>query len=232
MKNKSGKRVIDRSRFHSLDMARGIIVFLSVFLSSLPYRSYDFAMHAQWYGVTLVDIILPCFITIFGVGSAFAFRNGVKWSKFTKRTIKLIIFGLLFNMVISWSFDFSTLRFTGVLQMYALLGLGVVLTTRFISNPVNLIIVAFSILIIHGASLYFYGSSCDEGLVQPGCNPSYFIDSFIFGEEHIYSQGERGFDPEGIPMLLLHLRTYCLVLRVGEFFCYTKKTEPVGDYLL
>ncbi|WP_010676963.1 heparan-alpha-glucosaminide N-acetyltransferase domain-containing protein [Bacillus timonensis] len=212
-----------RSRIHSLDMARGIIVVFSVFLSSLPYGSYDFATHASWYGLTLVDFILPCFITVFGVGMAIAYQKGVKWKRFISRTIKLILFGLLFNIIVAWSFDLSTLRFTGVLQMYALLGIGTVLITRFIKRPITVSLVGLLIFSIYGAILLYMGQTCEGSLPQPGCNPSWLVDPVVFGESHIYSLGERGFDPEGIPAIFSALGNVLLGFAAGRIIILYKE---------
>ena len=68
-----------KRRIRSLDMIRGFIVLLSVFLSSIPSGIFAFADHAGWYGVTLIDLVFPGFVTVFGVSMAVAYQNRVNW---------------------------------------------------------------------------------------------------------------------------------------------------------
>src|SRR5690606_4792966 len=77
---------------------------------------YDLFRHAEWYGLTLLDFIFPAFLTIFGILMAIAYDRKIKWYKVGRRTILLILFGLLFNMIVSWNFSLSDVRYTGVLQ--------------------------------------------------------------------------------------------------------------------
>ncbi|MBO1911324.1 DUF1624 domain-containing protein, partial [Microvirga sp. 3-52] len=138
-----------KKRINSLDMTRGLIVFLSVFLSSLPAGVYEFAQHAEWYGVTFIDFIFPGFLTVFGVSLAIAYQNRVRWKRQFKVAFKLILFGLVFNMVMAWSIDFSTLRFTGVLQMYSVIGIVGAVIIYYIKSPVKLTILGILVMGIY-----------------------------------------------------------------------------------
>ncbi|WP_170140650.1 heparan-alpha-glucosaminide N-acetyltransferase domain-containing protein [Oceanobacillus arenosus] len=214
-----------KRRIHSIDMTRGLIVLLSVFMFSIPSGVFSFDQHAEWYGLTLVDFILPCFLTIFGTSMAIAYQKGVKRKRFLTRTIKLIIFGLIFNIIAAWSLSFSTLRFTGVLQMFAVLGIATVIITKYVKNPVQLTLIGMLILSIHGANLLYIGSACEEGLPQPDCNPSGVIDTAIFGENHIYAQGELGYDPEGIPSTFAALGNVLFGFSAGRMLLSKKGKE-------
>lgn len=185
-------------RYRSLDITRGLIVLLSVFLFHIPPGGYEYLRHAKWYGITIMDFILPGFITVFGAGMAFAYHKGVNWKKFLKRTFRLLIYGLIFNMIVDWRIDFSTIRLTGVLQLYAILGILTILITHFVKSWKWLLIIAFTILGIHGFTLLTFSKSCAGGLPQMDCNPSGIIDVIIFGSEHLYYQGKLGYDPEGV----------------------------------
>lgn len=214
------------SRIHSLDITRGAIVFLSIFTFSVQ----GIFSHASWYGITLLDMIFPAFITIFGTSMAIAYRKGVRASRLAKRTIRLIIFGLLFNMIAAWSMDLSTLRFTGVLQMFAVFGVLTVIITKYVKNLGMLIALSLAIFSIHGIALLAVGQGCEEGLPQVGCNPSHFIDPVIFGESHTYAQGERGHDPEGIPSMFAALGNVLLGFVAGKLLL--QKGKGTGKKLL
>jgi heparan-alpha-glucosaminide N-acetyltransferase len=213
-----------KKRIDSLDMTRGLIVLLSVFLSSLPAAVYEFAQHAEWYGVTLIDFIFPGFLTVFGVSLAIAYQKRVRWKRQFKVAVKLILFGLVFNMVMAWSLDFSTLRFTGVLQMYSVLGIIGAVIIYYIKSPVKLTILGVLVMGIYSVILLFMGGACEGGLIEPFCNPSWTIDKVVFGESHIYSQGTRGFDPEGIPIIIGALGNIIFGLGAGRLLIQRNRT--------
>ena len=222
-----------KKRVYSLDMLRGIIVVLSVFLSAIPAGSneYEILRHAQWYGVTIIDVILPMFITIFGASMAIAYQRGVKWEKILKRTIRLIVYGIIFTIIVSWSLDFATLRWTGVLQMFALLGIVTVTITKFVQSPLKLMLIAFLISSVYGGGLLAIGQSCEEGLPQQDCNPSGVIDSAVFGENHIYHEGERGYDPEGLVTSFSALANVIFGFAIGKLIISRKETGAWKELL-
>lgn len=176
---------------------RGLIVMLSVLLYHIPPGGYEALRHAEWYNVKIMDFILPCFITVFGTGMAFAYHRGIAWGKFLTRTIRLIVYGFIFNMIVAWSVDFTTLRITGVLQLYAVLGLVTVLLTTYIPWK-RLFLPVILLVITQGWILLSFSNSCVKGLPQMDCNPSGIIDVIIFGASHLYRGGTAGYDPEGI----------------------------------
>ncbi|SHG06295.1 acyltransferase family protein [Ornithinibacillus halophilus] len=193
---KKNKRIL------SVDITRGLLVASAVFLSNIPSGGYEWARHAQWYGLTVIDLIFPGFLTLFGVGIALAYRDRIKWKKVIRRTIILIVIGLLYNGIVNWSLDVTTWRLTGVLQLYAVVGLVVVLLIWINRSWLYAIVISVTILFTYAALLYTTSSSCTGGLLTPDCFPLFKIDTLIFGETHLYGQGDRGFDPEGIFTML------------------------------
>jgi predicted acyltransferase len=148
--------------------------------------------------LTITDIIFPAFLTVYGIGLAIAYRNGVKWRDFIRRTVLLIVYGLLFNLAASWTLDLENLRFTGVLQLFALTGLAVVLLSRVIKDWKWMIAAGLLFASTYLTFLVIFSSGCEGGIPQRDCNPSGVVDGKIFGMNHIYAQGEKGFDPEGV----------------------------------
>ncbi|KKI93277.1 hypothetical protein WQ54_05455 [Bacillus sp. SA1-12] len=213
-----------KKRIYSLDMARGLIVVLSVFLSTIPEGGYEYFRHAAWYGLTIIDFILPAFITIFGTSMAIAYQKGVVWKRIVKRTIRLIVYGILFTMIVTWSLDLSTLRLTGVLQMFALLGIVTVIITRFIKSPIKLVLIACFILFVYGTVILSTSQSCEGGLPQPTCNLSGIVDAKVFGENHMYAQGERGFDPEGLITSFAALANVLFGYAIGRLILTKKES--------
>lgn len=147
---------------------------------------------------------------------AFAYHRGVNWSKLIKRTIRLIIYGLIFNMIVDWKVDLSTIRITGVLQLYGVLGLLAVIISTLVKSWRLLIPVVAFILLIHGYILFSFSQSCTGGLLQPDCNPSGIIDVAVFGAEHLYHQGTMGYDPEGFMTVIGALSNVLLGMIAGR----------------
>ncbi len=187
-----GKRLL------SVDITRGLIVLFSVFTSAIPPGGYEQFRHPAWYGLTLFDFIFPTFLTLFGASLALAFRKGVPWKKFCLRTARLIIFGLLFNMIVNWNPDLHTLRLTGVLLLYAVLGLAAALITRLVRRWPSLLLLGLAVSVSYLALLLVASAGYPGGLPQPDFNLSGLVDAKIFGLPHMYFMGRRGYDPEGV----------------------------------
>ncbi|MGD6967756.1 acyltransferase family protein [Rossellomorea vietnamensis] len=215
-----------KKRINSVDMARGLVVLLSVFVSALPWGGLEYFRHAEWYGLTITDIIFPAFLTLYGIGMAIAYFKRVKWRKLIRRTIAFIFLGLIFNMIGAWEIDFSTLRFTGVLQIFSITGIGLVLITRLARQWWAAALVGFLIVSLHTAFLLNVSDGCAEGLPQPDCNPGIVVDRAVFGEEHLYHQGERGYDPEGLMSLPGALSNVLFGYAAGMLMLQYREKKP------
>lgn len=207
---------LDRNRIHTIDIVRGLIVLSSVTLVYLPEKYPGINVHAEWYGFTVLDVIFPTFITIFGTSMAIAYHRGIKKKRLFIRTFKLIVFGLLFNMIVNWNLDIETIRVTGVLQFFAVLGLLAVLLTKIIKKPHHLLLASIVIFIIHGYFLINNADCPGTHLAQPECNTSTHIDPYVFGKNHMYAQGSLGYDPEGIPSMFAALGNVLLGFAAGR----------------
>ncbi|WLR42829.1 heparan-alpha-glucosaminide N-acetyltransferase domain-containing protein [Bacillus carboniphilus] len=223
---------IAKSRIYSLDILRGVVIILCVFLTAIPKGDYEyhFAHHADWYGITLIDFILPAFITMIGTSMAIGYKKGVNWLKLSKRTFLFILYGLIFTMIISWNLDFATLRFTGVLQLFAIIGVLTAIITRITQSPLKIMIIALFITSLYGGFVISFSEGCSESLPQPTCNPSQPIDSFIFGENHLYHQGKPGYDPEGLLVSLSALSNSLIGFAMGRILL-NRKTGTVWKQL-
>ncbi|WP_404445546.1 heparan-alpha-glucosaminide N-acetyltransferase domain-containing protein [Sutcliffiella horikoshii] len=205
-----------KKRYRSIDITRGIVVLVAVFVSALPGGGgYDYLRHAYWYGLTITDLVFPAFLTVYGIGLAIVYRKGVKWKDLLRRTFLLVLYGLLFNLISSWSFNLDSLRFTGVLQLFALTGLGVVILSYLAKGWKSMLALGLLIASVYLAVLVLSSGSCEGGVPQRDCNPSGVIDGKVFGENHMYAQGEKGFDPEGILSIFSALSNVAFGFAVG-----------------
>jgi len=189
-------------RLVSLDVFRGITVALMILVNSsgnqTPYAWLD---HSAWNGCTLADLVFPFFIFIVGVSSAFTLTNARERHasfcplliKIVKRALILFLVGLALN-AFPHHFDFSTLRFYGVLQRIAVCYLVVsllFLTTRFFTQAIILLVimVGYYLLMTHPPISGYEGP-----LLTPSGNFAAYVDRWIFSSHHLYG---KTFDPEG-----------------------------------
>ena len=218
-------------RLRSVDVARGLVVGLSAVLSHIPDPSYTFARHAEWHGITMLDLILPAFLCLFGTGISLAYRRGVRWRRLARRTVLLLVIGLLFNAVVAWEPDPSLLRFTGVLQLFAVVGLAVTLLTRAARAWWAALLAAAAVLAVMQVSLLVFGAECAGGAVEPGCTPSSLVDPTVFGQGRLYRGGEPGYDPEGIPVMFGATATVLLGYAAGELLWRRRGSGASGILL-
>lgn len=188
------------SRIVSLDVARGVMLIVSVLSASLVLTPLPAAFtHAPWYGVHFLDLVFPAFVTMSGVGFAFAYKNGARPAVVLRRTLVLILLGLAYTAVATQTWDLSTLRFTGVLQLYGLLALAQGLLHWKARNwrawVTISVLLTTGLTILHSSWPQTY---CGLGGLTQTCNPSLYIDANVFGLAHMYKHGVAGHDPEGL----------------------------------
>lgn len=198
-----------RERFLSLDVFRGLTIFLMILVNTAGAGAEPYAqlVHAKWFGFTLADLVFPSFL--FAVGSAMSFAlplalpMGTFMRKVGKRALLIFLCGFLlywypfFQQQADGSWSFSALaqtRVMGVLQRIALCYLLAALLVRWL--PAKLLpCTAAALLCAYWALLYLFG--------QPGLeldklgNAGTRLDLWLLGREHLYRK-DGGFDPEGV----------------------------------
>ncbi|UWG98673.1 heparan-alpha-glucosaminide N-acetyltransferase domain-containing protein [Dehalobacter sp. DCM] len=212
MKKKSPNRI------KALDFARALSVLL-VFLTFVPegplYALY--VKHAIWNGYHLIDFAFPSFVTLSGTAMAIAYSKKVPWLRLVRRFLLLILIGLLFNLLVTWNFSFSTLRFTGVLQVLAVTGLLTVIITRVSGRWIWPFSAGIVILAVYLILLIYTSRDIPGGLPIPGNNLSGMLDPLIFTNNHIYAQGRMGYDPEGVCTLFSAMASSLFGFTAGVF---------------
>jgi heparan-alpha-glucosaminide N-acetyltransferase len=193
---------VNGERVRSLDVARGVAVGGMLYLTYIPGRDYGFAVHAEWWGLTLYDVVLPMFLVLFGVALGFSYRADVRWERVGRRTVGLVVIGLGFNAVVGWDADLSTLRLTGVLQAFAVAGLSTTAVLWATRRWWVVGVVGVGLVAAHGAALWAVGRRCPGGLPTPECNLSALVDPAVFGTDHLYAGGAAGYDPEGLGVIV------------------------------
>jgi predicted acyltransferase len=111
-------------RIISLDALRGFTIAAMVIVNDPGswQHVYPPLLHAEWNGCTLTDLIFPFFLFIVGVSIAFAYTKRIEakvpmgniYRKIIIRSINIYLLGLF--LWLAPEFDFTSIRWTGVLQ--------------------------------------------------------------------------------------------------------------------
>lgn len=219
-------------RIASLDWVRGLFLCGSVATVSVLAPRPEPLVHAEWFGVTVQDLVFPLFVTLSGAGLAFAYRNRVGWGPTVRRSLVLLVAGLAYNMVAAGAVDPETLRWTGALQVYAVLVLVIGLLHKVARGPGAWALVTLLVAAGHTLLLHVWQSGCAGGELTPQCNPSLSIDTALLGTAHMYAQGTLGHDPEGVVGILGALLTASVGAVAGHLALSVRGTRRAPAYLL
>ncbi|ETO93262.1 acyltransferase family protein [Legionella oakridgensis] len=227
---------VKSSRLLALDVFRGLTVALMILVNSPGNKTaYSWLMHSSWHGCTLADFVFPFFIFMVGISLSFTLTKARTQhaslqnllQKICKRSIALFLIGLALNLFPH--FDFTTLRFFGVLQRIAIcyfVASLLFLTTK----PRTQLLISFFILIAYWImmtkiAIPVYGAN---DLSQTG-NVAAFVDRLLFSSSHLYG---KVFDPEGLLSTLPAIATALLGNLTGIWLLsvYSKKQKLTGLY--
>ncbi len=195
-----------RSRIRSIDVMRGLMLALMLFTPPIRYGgTYPLLAHASWLGWTLTDVVFPLFLFTSGLSLAFLLRApaGSKTRRrLARRLAALLALGVVYNGI-GWPLRFSTLRFTGVLQLIGIAGAVaaavVLISRRADGRDRHLVIggVALGLVAAYGAVLLWSPGGCVRFAVD--CSPFFSLDEAIFGRSHLYRPlAAITYDPEGL----------------------------------
>ncbi|XP_058098957.1 uncharacterized protein LOC131243544 isoform X2 [Magnolia sinica] len=124
------EKKIKATRIASLDVFRGLSIFLMIFVdyggSILPIIA-----HSPWNGVRLADFVMPFFLFIVGVSLALVYKKiSNKFAatcKVVQRAIKLFLLGIILQggyfhgvNTLTFGVDIERIRWLGILQRIAI----------------------------------------------------------------------------------------------------------------
>lgn len=205
-----------KERLLELDILRGLSI-LGMILVITPgdwSQRFQWMNHADWRGYPLSDMIFPSFLFCVGMSIAISFykrkqnNDSIKsFIKIIKRTLILIVLGLLVNGFPSY--DFQNIRIPGVLQRIALCYLIVASIYLFLKykkvKRMILWLVIISCFILIGYYLLLYHIPINGiGIAGDSSYNSWpvTIDQKVFGIHHLFkfgtTNGQVTYDPEGI----------------------------------
>jgi len=196
-------------RLTSLDVFRGIAIagMILVNKASVADQVYPALDHAPWNGWTFADLVFPFFLFIVGVAMAFSFAKYTEgdnkptkqlYLRILRRSAILFILGLLLNGF--WNYDFSTIRFMGVLQRisvaYLLASLAVLTLPKKGQWALAAVLLIGYWLAMSFVPVPGYGA----GVLTRDGNLGAYIDRLIIGTAHLYKGDKYNSlgDPEGL----------------------------------
>lgn len=200
---------LQKERFLSLDVFRGLTIFLMIVVNTPGPGAKPFAplTHASWFGFTLADLVFPSFLFAVGNAMSFALDRSVPSRKFLWRAVRrsalIFLLGYLmywypfFHIAAdgSWALDpIGQTRIPGVLQRIALCYLLAALLVRHL--PLRALpAVCVALLLGYWGALFLWGQPGAE-LTKHG-NAGTRLDLWLLGQAHLYRK-DGGFDPEGL----------------------------------
>ena len=195
-------------RIYSLDVLRGLAIFLMILVDVVPLYFFAPLTHSEWAGMTPADAAFPLFVFAMGMSAAVSMARRVfSAKKIFFRALNLFLIGILFNMlpiicavILRANFTASDffeqgilqLRPFGILQRLALVYFLGIFLVRAAKSNVKILIAAFFLLAASSAGYHVYAP--DNPFSQAD-NISGAIDKIFPGVNHIYMPT---YDPEGL----------------------------------
>ncbi|KAJ3096862.1 hypothetical protein HDU96_000609, partial [Phlyctochytrium bullatum] len=111
-------------RLGSLDVFRGGVVIAMILANfQIPSHAFSWMLHAEWIGLTPVDLIFPAFLFAMGLSIPLALHvRNRSYLSLLHRSVQLFLIGVLLNDPISlfvFKGSLGELRYFGVLQRIA-----------------------------------------------------------------------------------------------------------------
>lgn len=176
-------------RLTSIDIFRGITIFLMILVNTQAGGGFDFLIHISGYGWRVADLIYPSFIFIMGTTIYLSSRKYDKSSTLLllrhilRRTILIFLIGIVFNWI-PFNSNILDVRVMGVLQRIAIVYLACSLLVIKVRSITKLLIISGGILIGYGLLTSVSGYEVVDK-----------FDLVVIGSKHLYTPTH---DPEGL----------------------------------
>lgn len=221
------------NRMHSLDIFRGITVFLMLIVNN-PGSDHNFEQldHAAWHGCTLTDLVFPFFLFIVGVSAVLSISKKLNqglskatifkesaWRAFYLLAVGWVLF--LFPFYVTWRWQMF--RIPGVLQRIGLVYFAVAWLILYASKKQRAVVSA-SLLILYYVVMVWIPLPHHEGgvpnlLNDPHATWSAYIDRLLMWG-HLWKFSIH-WDPEGLLSTVPSIVTGLLGVFAGEWIQQT-----------
>ncbi len=215
----------------SPDVALGLVLCVTVAAASVIPPRPPQLLPAGWSGVTVQDLLFPVFLSLSGVALALTTRGGGR-GRALGLGVTLLLCGLAFNAVVAGSLDLSALRWSGALQVYAVVVVVVGLLQPVLRGARGWALVTGVAAVGQAAFLIVWQSGCPGDALTRACNPSRVVDQALLGASHMYAGGTLGHDPEGVVALLGALVTALAGVTAGHVVIAARGSRRAPAYLL
>lgn len=199
-------------RLTSLDVFRGITIAGMILVNMAGVADpnvYPSLLHAEWNGWTVTDLVFPFFLFIVGVAMSFSLSKYSEENRPTKavfvrvfrRAAILFLLGLFLNLFWNkgpWTFDFSVLRYMGVLQRISLSYLFASLIVLLLPRRGQWILAGALLVGYWLLMMYVPVPGYGAGQLTTEGNFAFFIDRLIIPKAHLHASFKNMGDPEGL----------------------------------
>lgn len=227
---------LQNARLISLDAMRGFTIAAMILVNFPGNWDYVYSplLHADWNGITPTDIIFPFFLFIVGISIALAYTRRLEsgipkkqmYRKIIIRSLKIFGVGMILNLIPD--FDFTDLRWTGVLHriaivflICALLFLNTGWKTQAWIGGIILVAYWLSMTLIPTPGI-------GKVMLEPGFNLAAWFDSqFLPGKKW-----QGNWDPEGILSTFPAIVTGITGLLAGKIFLSEYNPIKKSNYLM
>lgn len=214
-------------RLRSLDVFRGATVAAMILVNNPGEwgKTYWPLLHAPWHGCTPTDLIFPFFLFIVGVAIPFALAGRLERAggalgplhfQIAKRAAILLGLGLFLNAFRFEAIDWSTFRFTGVLQRIAVVYAVAALAFLHLERRGRVWLCAVLLAGYWLLLAWFPVPGFGRGDLSAAGNVAGYVDSLVLGE-HVWRHAPGPADPEGLLSTLGALATALLGVLAGEW---------------
>lgn len=225
------------TRLSSLDFFRGFTV-ASMLLVNDPGdwgHIYPPLEHSKWNGCTPTDMVFPSFLFIVGVSIVYAMqskredasKHNALLLSILRRTLIIVALGLAFPLISN--FDFSHLRFPGVLQrigvVFGITGLLYVKTSKRTQAIVAVVCLVGYYLIMTLVPVPGIG----QANLDPATNLGAWVDRVVFTTNHLWNSSKT-WDPEGLLGTIPAISTCLIGVLTGTWL--KKGSTKNGNQLL
>lgn len=224
-----------RPRSLSLDAFRGVTIAGMILVNNPGSWSYVYPplRHAEWHGWTPTDLIFPFFLFIVGVAIEFAvvgrLERGESQASLVKKIVRRSLILILLGLLLAGfpRFDFTTMRFPGVLQrigvVYLLASLIVLkLKTRGqVITTVGLLLGYWLVMTVVPVPGYGVGDLSPDG------NLAAYVDRLVFGD-HIWRDM---WDPEGLLSTIPAVATAMCGVFTGKLLKSSKDGGEITSWM-
>lgn len=190
------------SRLISLDAFRGFTIAGMIIVNNPGSWDHVYApaLHAEWHGLTPTDLVFPFFLFIMGVSVVLAFEKRIEkgasrgdlFKKAVVRSVKIFALGLFLNLFPD--FNFSEMRWAGVLQRIAMVYLCCAALFLKTSWKTQAILGAATLVFYWIAMTWIPFPGRFEDPLTPGVNLAAWIDSLLLPG----TMWQGSWDPEGL----------------------------------